>query len=50
MIFYDVKDWSVWNIFCIFVGMKYDVIDRLRRERSLTDVELRELLLSADTE
>ena len=30
--------------------MKYEVIDRLRRERSLADAELRELLLSADNE
>ena len=50
MIFYDEKERSVWNIFCIFVVMKYDVIDRLRAERSLTDVELRELLVTADNE
>ena len=50
MFFYELEGGVVWNIFCIFVGMKYDVIDRLRRERSLTDVELRELLLSTDTE
>ena len=50
MIFYEMNDGVVWNIFCIFVVMKYDVVDRLRRERSLVDAELRELLLSADSE
>ncbi len=48
IIFYELKGGGVWNIFCIFVGMKYDVIDRLRRERSLADAELRELLVSED--
>ena len=36
--------------FLYLCGMKYDVIDRLRAERSLTDVELRELLVTADNE
>ena len=30
--------------------MCYDIVDRLRRERSLADAELRELLVSTDTE